>query len=34
MNGEEFVNAWEAGPFDGVDEPNVMAVAILLPFAR
>lgn len=34
MSGEQFVRAWEAGEFDGVDDPAVIDVAMLLPFGR
>jgi hypothetical protein len=35
MSGDEFVAAWEAGSFDDdPDRPQVVAVAMLLPFAR
>jgi hypothetical protein len=35
MSGEEFLKAWDAGVFDDdPDRPEVMSVAMLLPFAR
>jgi hypothetical protein len=35
MSGEEFLKAWDAGAFDDdPDRPEVMSVAMLLPFAR
>jgi hypothetical protein len=35
MSGEEFSRRWEAGEFDdNPDRPEVMHVAMLLPFAR
>lgn len=34
MSGEQFVQAWDAGQFDGVDDPAVIDVAMLLPFGR
>ncbi len=35
MSGEEFIKAWNAGKFDDdPDRPEVMRVAMLLPFAR
>jgi hypothetical protein len=35
MSAEEFIRAWEAGKFDDdPDQPDVMYVAMLLPFAR
>jgi hypothetical protein len=35
ISAEEFIRAWEAGEFDeDPDRPNVMYVAMLLPFAQ
>lgn len=35
MSAEEFIRAWEAGEFDDdPDRPNVMYLAMLLPFAQ
>jgi hypothetical protein len=35
MTAEEFIRAWEAGEFDDdPDRPDVMYVAMLLPFAQ
>lgn len=39
MSGEEFISKWDAGEFDDPDDrtknpPEVMEVAMLLPFAR
>jgi hypothetical protein len=35
MSAEEFIRAWDAGQFDDdPDRPDVMYVAMLLPFAR
>jgi hypothetical protein len=35
MSGEQFLKAWDAGAFDDdPDRPEVMSVAMLLPFAR
>ena len=35
MSGEEFVRRWKAGKFvKRADRPEVMRVAVLLPFAR
>lgn len=35
MSGEQFLKAWDAGAFDDdPDRPDVMSVAMLLPFAR
>lgn len=35
MSAEEFIAAWNAGKFDDdPDRPEVMRVAMLLPFAR
>ena len=35
MGGEEFLEAWDSGRFDDEpDRPEVMRVAMLIPFAR
>jgi hypothetical protein len=35
MSAEEFIRAWNAGEFDdNPDQPDVMYVAMLLPFAK
>lgn len=35
LGGDEFIRRWDAGEFAGnVDQPDVMAVALLLPFVR
>jgi hypothetical protein len=34
MSGEELLTAWHGGKFQDPDRPEVMAVAVLLPFAR
>jgi hypothetical protein len=35
MRAEQFIKAWEAGDFDEApDRPDVMYVAMLLPFAK
>lgn len=35
MSGEDSVEAWESGSFDeDPDRPEVMAVAVLLPFGQ
>jgi hypothetical protein len=35
ISAEEFIRAWEAGEFDeDPDRPDVMYVAMLLPFAQ
>jgi len=35
MSGEEFMWAWEAGAFDDdPDRPDIMYVALLIPFTR
>jgi hypothetical protein len=35
MSAEEFMQAWDAGAFDDdPDQPGIMHVAMLLPFAR
>lgn len=33
MSGKAFIQAWNAGKYRDIDEPNVIAVAMLLPFA-
>ena len=35
MSGEEFVQKWKAGKFNGQsDSPDVIRLALMLPFAR
>jgi hypothetical protein len=34
ISGPEFLRRWDTGEYDGVDDPDVAAVAILIPFAR
>lgn len=34
MSSEEFLKAWHGGKFQDPDQPEIMAVAVLLPFAR
>lgn len=35
MTGREFIEAWDAGKFkDDADRPEVMRVAVLIPFGR
>ncbi len=34
MSGQEFMRRYRAGKFANVDTPQVMRVAMLLPFAR
>lgn len=35
MSGDEFIAAWDAGRYDeNPDQPDVMYLAMLLPFAR
>jgi ribosomal protein L21E len=34
MSGQEFMRRYKAGEFADVDTPEVMRVAMLLPFAR
>jgi hypothetical protein len=34
MSAEQFIKAWEAGAFEDPDRPDVMYVAMLLPFAQ
>ena len=34
MGLEEFLRAWDAGEFEDTDTPEVMRIAMLLPFVR
>lgn len=34
MSGEEFLRRWDRGEIEDPDRPEVIRVAILLPFAR
>lgn len=35
MSGKEFLEAWDAGLFSGIeDTPSIIRVAMLIPFAR
>jgi hypothetical protein len=34
MSAEEFIRTWDAGGFPNVDTPEVLSVAMLLPFVR
>lgn len=34
MSGDEFIRAWDAGEFDDPEQPDVIRVAMLIPFAR
>ncbi len=34
MSGDEFMAKWDAGEFPEVDQPDVLNVALLLPFVR
>lgn len=34
ISGEEFLRRWDDGSFEDSDDPNVTALAILIPFAR
>ena len=34
MSAREFIEAWDAGKIDDPDRPEVMRVAMLLPFVR
>jgi len=34
MSGEEFLRAWDAGEFKDPDRPEVLRVAMLIPFVR
>lgn len=32
--GEEFLAKWDAGDYEGVDDPEITRVSMLIPFAR
>jgi len=34
MSGEEFLRRYDAGDFRGTDDPRVVGVIMLIPFAR
>lgn len=34
LSGEEFLHWWESGEFENPDQPEVMSVLMLLPFAQ
>jgi len=34
MSGEEFLRRYDAGDFKGTDDPRVVGVSMLIPFAR
>lgn len=34
LSGEEFLERWDAGYYEDPDQPEVMSVVMLLPFAR
>ncbi len=34
MSGEAFVQSWESGEFEDPDQPEIMSVLMLLPFAQ
>jgi hypothetical protein len=34
ISADEFVRRWHAGEYDGVDNSNVIRVAMLFPFGR
>ena len=34
MGAQEFIDAWETGKFDDPDQPDIMYIAMLLPFVN
>lgn len=34
ITGDEFLCRWDAGQYNGVDDPDVVSLAMLIPFAR
>jgi hypothetical protein len=34
VSGDEFLARWDAGEYDGSEDPAVAGVSILMPFAR
>jgi hypothetical protein len=34
ISGEEFLVRWDAGDYEGSDDPAITRVAMLIPFAR
>jgi hypothetical protein len=34
MGGEAFIESWESGEFEDPDDPAIMSVLMLLPFAQ
>jgi hypothetical protein len=34
VSGEEFLKLWESGQYDDPDQPEIMNVAMLLPFVQ
>ena len=34
ISGEEFLERWESGYYEDPDQPGIMSVVMLLPFAR
>ena len=34
ISGEEFLDRWDSGYYEDPDQPEVMSVVMLLPFAR
>jgi hypothetical protein len=34
ISGEEFLQRWDNGDYQETDDPNVSALAVLMPFAR
>ena len=34
ISGDEFLAKWDAGDYEGMDDPAITRVAMLIPFAR
>jgi hypothetical protein len=34
ISGDEFLARWDVGDYEGVDDPAITRVAMLIPFAR
>ncbi|MDX6395597.1 MAG: hypothetical protein QOJ73_6660 [Streptosporangiaceae bacterium] len=34
ISGQEFLAKWDAGDYEGSDDPTITRVAMLIPFAR
>jgi len=34
ISGDEFLEKWDAGDYEGADDPALTRVAMLIPFAR